>query len=309
MIMTRNNLSRRSMLRTTAVTTALLALPFATARAAAFARATDGTKLYFEMRGTGVPIVFLHEVPGSCRSFDLQVGALEAKFQCIACNARGYPPSDVPPSVDAYSEEISVTDVGAVLDAANLKDAHVVGVSMGSSSALHFALREPSRVRSLILCAIGSGSDLTPDQHAANMEATAQKIEASNQQTLGATLGSFRQHISQRNPAAFRTFQEVAATLSPLGLANTLRGNQKRRKPIYAHQARLATMTTPTLVIVGDEDPPCIKPSRFLHETIPGARLETIPRGGHSINLEEPETFNRLVGELASSIDARGNRG
>ena len=307
--MTRSNLSRRSMLRTAAATAALLTLPLArTARAAAFARATDGTKLYFEVRGTGVPIVFLHEVPGSCRSFDVQVAALEAQFQCIACNARGYPPSDVPPSVDAYSEEISVTDLGAILDAANLRDVHLVGVSMGSSSALHFALRDPSRVRSLILCAIGSGSDLTSDQYAANMEAAAQKIEASNQQTLAATLGSFRQHINQRNPTAFRTFLEVASTLSPLGLANTLRGNQKRRKPIYAHRDRLAAMATPTLIAVGEEDTPCIKPSRFLHETIPGARLETLPRAGHSINLEEPEIINRLVNEFASSIDARRNR-
>jgi pimeloyl-ACP methyl ester carboxylesterase len=260
------------------------------------------------VRGTGEPIVLLHELPGSCRSFDAQVASLEAKFQCVACNARGYPPSDVPPTVDAYSEEISVTDVGAVLDAANLRDAHLVGVSMGSSSALHFALRDPSRVRSLILCAIGSGSDLTSDQYAANMEATAQKIEANNRQTLAATLGSFRQHINQRNPAAFHTFLDVASTLSPLGLANTLRGNQKRRKPIYAHQERLAGMATPTLIVVGEEDPPCIKPSHFLHETIPGARLETLPRAGHSINLEEPETFNRLVGEFVSSVDASRNR-
>lgn len=307
--MTRNNLCRRSMLRTTAATAALLALPLArTARAAAFARATDGTKLYFEARGTGAPIVFLHEVPGSCRSFDIQVATLEANFNCIACNARGYPPSDVPPSVDAYSEEISVTDVGAVLDAANLRDAHLVGVSMGSSSVLQFALRDPSRVRSLVLCAIGSGSDLPPDQHAANMEAAAQKIEASDQQTLAATLGSFRQHINQRNPATFRTFLEVASTLSPLGVANTLRGNQKRRKPIYAHHERLAVMATPTLIIVGEEDPPCIKPSRFLHEIMPSARLEVLPLAGHSINLEEPETINRLIGEFASSVDTVRNR-
>jgi pimeloyl-ACP methyl ester carboxylesterase len=57
-------------------------------------------------------------------------------------------------------------------------------------------------------------------------------------------------------------------------------------------------MATPTLIVVGEEDAPCIKPSHFLGETIPEARLETISSGGHSINLEEPAAINYLVGDF-----------
>src|SRR5215471_4765254 len=103
------------------------------------AKAADGTKLYYEIQGSGPPVVFVHELAGTCRSFDAQVAALKPRFQCISFNARGYPPSDVPPSAESYSQDIAASDIGAVMDAAGVRDAHVMGVSMGSAAALQFA--------------------------------------------------------------------------------------------------------------------------------------------------------------------------
>src|SRR5690349_18143551 len=94
----------------------------------------DGFKLYAESHGPEgrPPIVFVHELAGSCRSFDPQVAAWKDRFRCVAFNARGYPPSAVPEKVDAYSQEIAASDIGAVLDGFGFADAHLVGVSMGS---------------------------------------------------------------------------------------------------------------------------------------------------------------------------------
>ena len=122
----------------------------------------DGIKLYAESHGDGVPIAFVHELAGSCRSFDPQVAAWKDRWRCIAFNARGYPPSAVPETVASYSQDMAASDIGAVLDGFGLADAHLVGVSMGSASSLQFALAHPGRVRSVTLTSIGSGSDLKP---------------------------------------------------------------------------------------------------------------------------------------------------
>ncbi len=271
------------------------------------AKAADGVTLYCETKGEGAPIVFVHELAGTCRSFDLQVAALAGRFRCIAFNARGYPPSDVPPSAESYSQDIAAADIGAVLDAAGVSDAHVMGVSMGAAAALQFALKHPSRVRSAILCSIGSGSDAKPDEYLAAMEAMAARIEQNGLRQIreNFTTAPARLKLKEKNPAAFEKFLEELAGFSVPGLVNTIRGVQKRRPPLYAHKERIAAMTVPTLVVRGGDDQGCDKPSRFLEETLPGARLEILPDTGHGLNIEEPDRVNRMVAAFIDEVEAR----
>ncbi|HEY3583046.1 MAG TPA: alpha/beta hydrolase, partial [Casimicrobiaceae bacterium] len=95
-----------------------------------YAQGVDGTRLYYEEAGTGTPIVFVHEFGGTYRSWEPQMRAVARAHRCIAFAARGYPPSDVPDDVDRYSQAIAVDDIVAVMDAANVERAHVVGLSM-----------------------------------------------------------------------------------------------------------------------------------------------------------------------------------
>ena len=83
-----------------------------------YARARDGTRLYWEAIGSGEPLVFVHEYAGDHRSWEPQVRYFSRRYRCIAFNARGYPPSDVPTANTAYSQEIARDDVVAVMDAA-----------------------------------------------------------------------------------------------------------------------------------------------------------------------------------------------
>jgi pimeloyl-ACP methyl ester carboxylesterase len=273
------------------------------------ATTSDGAKLYYEVQGSGPAIVFVHELAGTCRSFDLQVAALKPRFKCIAFNARGYPPSDVPATVDSYSQDIAAGDIGAVLDAAGLAAAHVMGVSMGSAAALQFALNNPARVRSAILCSIGSGSDAKPEEYVANMEAMAARVEANGMRQIqeNFTTSPARLKLKDKNPAQFEKFLQEISQFSVLGLTNTMRGVQKRRAPLYAHKDRIASMKIPTLVVLGGDDQGCDKPSHFLSQTLPGARLEILPHTGHGVNIEEPERVNRMVAEFIDGIEARRN--
>ena len=269
--------------------------------------ARDGTKIYGESSGDGIPIVFVHELAGSCRSFDLQVAAWKASWRCIAFNARGYPPSDVPPSVESYSQGHAAADIGAVFDGFGLKDAHIVGVSMGSASTLQFAIRHPDRVRSITLTSIGSGSDMKPGEFAAGMEVLAELALSKGMQALAehyaATPTRYRLH--EKNPAEYKNFVAQLAAGSALGITNTMRGVQSRRPTIYTYKEKIAALRVPALVVLGAEDEPCIKPSHFLKETLPGARLEVVPKTGHCVNLEEPPLYNRLVMGFIEGVEAR----
>jgi len=267
-------------------------------------RSADGTRIHCEEGGAGTPVVFVHEYGGSCRSFDLQVAAFRSRYRCIVFNARGYPPSEVPPSADAYSQDHAVADIAAVMDGLDLDRVHLVGVSMGAASTLQYALREPARVVSATLVGIGSGSD-DPGTFRASHEATARLIESGGMAALAAQMNESptRHRLKDKNPAEFRRFNEQLLAMSALGHANTSRGVQGRRPTLYVHEKRLASLQVPVLVVVGDEDAPCRKPSDFLERTLPDARLRVFPQTGHCVNLENPEEFNRLclafLGETA----------
>ena len=77
----------------------------------------DGVNLHYEEVGSGTPIVFVHEFAGDCRSWEAQMRYFGRRYRCIAFNARGYPPSDVPDNVAQYSQDRARDDIKAVLDA------------------------------------------------------------------------------------------------------------------------------------------------------------------------------------------------
>lgn len=180
-----------------------------------------------------------------------------------------------------------------------------MGVSMGSAAALQFALAQPERVRSAILCSIGSGSDAKPDDYMAAMEAMAARIEQNGMAQLreNFTSSPARVKLKDKNPAEYAKFLREIEGFSIKGLANTMRGVQRRRPPLYAHRERIAAMTIPTLVVLGGDDQGCAKPSQFLAETLPGARLEILPNTGHGVNLEEPQRVNRLVEDFVAEVE------
>jgi pimeloyl-ACP methyl ester carboxylesterase len=100
----------------------------------------DGVQLYYEEAGAGTPVVFVHEFGGDHRSWEPQVRHFSRRYRCIAYNARGYPPSDVPEDFERYSQARARDDIRAVLDALRIDKAHVVGLSMGAFATLHFGM-------------------------------------------------------------------------------------------------------------------------------------------------------------------------
>src|SRR5579863_5960020 len=139
----------------------------------------DKVKLYFEEAGSGTPILFLHEYAADHTNWEPQMRYFSRGHRCIAYSARGYTPSDVPPSADAYTYEHFYTDALAVLDHLDIAKAHFVGLSMGAYSSLQVALDAPERALSMTLAGVGSGSSLENlDAFRKQCRATAEQYDA-----------------------------------------------------------------------------------------------------------------------------------
>ena len=266
----------------------------------------DDIRLYYEEVGSGIPVVFVHEFAGDVRSYELQLRYFGQRYRCIAFNARGYPPSDVPQDGELYSQDRARDDIRAVLDALKIDKAHIVGLSMGGFAALHFGFSYPDRARSLVIAGCGYGA--APDQRAqfaVEAEATAKLFEQQGMATAAAgyALGPTRVQFQNKDPRGWREFADQLAKHSSEGSARTMRAVQARRPSLFDLIDKMKTITAPTLIMTGDEDWPCLEPGLLMKRTIPTAALVVMPNAGHTINLEDPAAFNRHIADFFHTVD------
>ena len=271
-----------------------------------YAIAPDGVRLYYEETGAGTPIVFVHEFSGDLRSWAPQVRHFRRRYRCIAFNARGYPPSDVPQRVSAYSQRIAVDDLAAVLRHLKIRKAHIVGCSMGSQTTLHFGLTYPRMAISLTMIGAGSGSSYA--SRAEQKRTTEENARRYEEEGLATMLARVRKapnrvRLKEKNPRAWDDFGRRFMEHSALGCANIQRGIQGRRPAIQTLGRQLAALKVPTHVVVGDEDTGAIEPSLFVKRTSPSARLTIMPATGHLVNAEEPQLFNRLTERFLAEVE------
>lgn len=273
----------------------------------AFATAGDGVKLFYEEAGSGTPIIFVHEFGGSHWSWEPQLNVFARRHRCITFAARGYPPSDVPESVESYSQARAADDIVDVLTAAGIGKAHVVGLSMGGFASLHAALRHPDRVLSVVAAGTGYGAEKAHEDYFKGVsEQVAKNFQERGPEAFAAIYaeGASRVQFQEKDPRGWRLFAERLARHHPLGAANTMRGVQMRRPSLYDLEKELRAMQAPLLVMTGDEDDHCIQPGLYLKRVVPRSGLAVFPKSGHTLNLEEPELFNRLLAEFIAQVEA-----
>jgi pimeloyl-ACP methyl ester carboxylesterase len=264
----------------------------------------NGVELEYQECGSGFPLIWAHEFGGSMESWEPQVHYFSRFYRVITYNARGYPPSEVPKDPAAYSQDIAVEDMHALLQHLGIERAFIGGLSMGASTSLHFGRLHPEMAAALIVASVGTGST-NPDEFRATSRALADRLESDPAAAFrDYALGPTRQQLLRKDPSGWQRFAELLAGHSPLGSALTMRGVQVGRPPIFDWEEQLAGMRVPALVLVGDEDEPCLEPSLFLKRCLPSCGLAVLPHSGHPINLEEPDLFNRLCLEFLSTVQA-----
>ena len=268
----------------------------------------DGVQLYYEETGEGVPILFLHEFGGHYLSWEPQVRYFSRRYRCITYAARGWPPSEVPDSVEAYSQARAADDAADLMKALGIARAHLVGLSMGATAGLEFAIRHPCKALSLVIAAGGGGGSSDPVEKAKfqkDCESFAARIERDGMAAMAELYcaSAARVTYKYKDPRGWAEFKQQFADGSATGHAMTMRGIQGARQPFFERTAELEAIQDPMLVVIGDEDDSTHGLAAHLKQHVPRCGVLELPKTGHTINLEEPAAFNAAVQDFLHAVE------
>ena len=267
--------------------------------------ADDGVNIHYQVAGQGLPLIFAHEFAGDITSWEPQVNYFARRYRVITYCHRGYPPSDVPEEPGAYSQERLVADMRELLTHLGFERAYIAGLSMGASTALRFAIAHPEMCRALIVASTGTGST-DVERH---LEVWRQNVQRLQSEGIGGyadeyARGPARIQFQRKDPVGWEKFRAGLAAHSAMGSALMTQGVQLKRPTVFQLEENMRRLTMPTLLMVGDEDQPCIEPMLFMKQCIPGSGLAMFPLSGHAINLEEPVLFNSTVLDFLTAVEA-----
>jgi pimeloyl-ACP methyl ester carboxylesterase len=237
-------------------------------------------KLYYEMHGAAGPfIVLTHGFSATSQMWGGQIDVLSKDHRLVLWDMRGHGRSDYPDGPSEYSEQATVDDMAALLDAVSAKKAIVGGLSLGGYMSLAFYSAYPDRVSALLIVDTGPGFKNDSAREAWNRNAfgTASKLEIEGLSLLKST-------SSERAMSEHR---------SSRGLENAARGMLTQTNANVINS--LPEITVPSLVIVGANDAPFLNASDYMAKRIPGARKIVIPDAGHAPNIDQPGIFNKAV--------------
>jgi 3-oxoadipate enol-lactonase len=255
----------------------------------------DGGALAWESAGEGPDVVFLHPGLWDGRVWDEQFGVFSRTYRVLRFDFRGYGRSSRPEPGRPYSH---VDDLAAVMDAASVERAALVGCSMGGSTAIDFALTYPSRVSALVLASSGmNGFDddrLTPEE-----EAELELLDAPVAEAMEAGDIERAERARLRIWAPLGTEDEAGRRIREIAFDNIheMTMDETGRRDISPPAIeRLEQIEAPTLVLPADNDPLVFRRlSAILAERIPDARLVQIPETDHVVNMRRAAEFNRVV--------------
>jgi len=251
----------------------------------------NGIDIHYEIAGSGPCVVFAHSLGSDLSIWEAQKSALAPRHTVLCYDLRGHGDSEA--TAGSYDFDLLAADVVGLLDALKIERAGFVGISLGGMIGQALALAAPRRVQKLVLA---DTTSRYPPEAQATWPERIRQIEASGLEPLvGPTLERwFTAPYRAAHP-------DVIARIGGIIRATPVAGYVGCCHAIATlnFTERLKALAMPTLVLVGDQDagtPPAM--ARELAAAIPGARLEIIPGAAHLSNIEQAETFNRLLLEF-----------
>jgi pimeloyl-ACP methyl ester carboxylesterase len=249
----------------------------------------DGVDIYYEIHGSGPPLLLTHGYSSTSEMWHGQIAALSQHHKLVLWDMRGHGRSDYPDDPLAYSEALTVADMAALLDQIGAKNAIVGGLSLGGYMSLAFYSTHPDRVRALLIIDTGPGFKKADAREAWNKRAldTGDRFDREGLAVLKSASAE-RSAVSHRDAS---------------GLARAARGMLTQRDARVIEQ--LPDIKVPSLVVVGADDTPFLAASDYMAAKIPGAAKVVIPDAGHAVNIDQPRAFIDAVLPFLGSLDAR----
>jgi pimeloyl-ACP methyl ester carboxylesterase len=242
-------------------------------------------ELYYEDRGSGDAVVFLHGLGSSSADWEPQLDALSARYRAIAIDMRG---SGRSRAVGPFSVAMFAADVAAVIDHLGAAPAHVVGLSMGGMVAFQLALDHAHAVRTLTI--INSGPALVP-------RTRKEKLLIALRLGIARVLGpaGMARLLAKR---LFPGKPELQATFIARMSRNDKRAYAATQRALIGFDVRprIAAIRVPTLVVAADHDYTPVALKEAYARKMPDARVVTLA-GGHALPHEDP-------GKLQPVLDA-----
>jgi 3-oxoadipate enol-lactonase len=249
----------------------------------------EGGRIYYERHGPkpgeAPAIVFAHGAGGNHLSWWQQVPHFRDRYTCVVFDHRGFGQSV---DGDGRMGAAFAGDLLALVDHLRIERAHLVAQSMGGWTCLRFAIEHPERVDKLVMSDTPGGL------------ATAELLESARASAAAPP----PEEVHPAAGARMRDEQpELAFLYGEIDALNPVRERAELGKliascgTVSAEEAQ--ALRIPALFIVGEEDavirPPIIEAAA---KCIPGARLELVPRAGHSVYFERADAYNALVGDF-----------
>jgi 3-oxoadipate enol-lactonase len=256
----------------------------------------NGTRLYYEVMGTGEPLVLLHGFGLDRRMWDGQFADFARHRRVVRYDLRGFGGSAAPTVAQGYRH---TDDLRALLDHLAIDQAALVGLSLGGLVALNAALEYADRVSALVLVdAIVSGRSMSAEWDEeygrVRREARAQGVQAGKQGWLNISLFA----PTRAHPRAGPLLRQMIEEWSGWQFAN----RDPENSSLQANQ-RLGEVRAPTLVVVGERDQPVFHAiANELAAGIPLARTVVVPGIGHMVPMEAPAEFNALVAGFLAGV-------
>jgi 2-succinyl-6-hydroxy-2,4-cyclohexadiene-1-carboxylate synthase len=267
-----------------------------------------GVRLHVEEAGRGEPIVLLHGFTGSSRAMAGVAAGLSDTYRTISIDLVGHGRSAAPRDAADYSMAACVAQLGAVLEALDLRDAHWIGYSMGGRVTLAFGVDHPARVRSALLIGASAGirDEAQRQDRVRADEALAERIEREGVEAFVEFWISqaFVVDAQRLGARGVEDARKIRLGNSAHGLAASLRGMGSGAQPPI-HDA-LANAAFPMGLVVGDGDLKFQRVAAELSRDLPNARIEIVPEAGHPAHTDNPAAFLDLARRFLA--DARAQR-
>ncbi len=248
----------------------------------------DGVGIHYEVHGEGPPLLLTHGYSSTSAMWHGQIDALAKDHTLILWDMRGHGQSDYPDDPAAYSEDLTIGDMAAILDAVGARRAIIGGLSLGGYMSLAFCRAHPQRTRALLIIDTGPGFKKDDARAAWNARAmaTADRLDREGLEML-------KSSTRERATASHRDAS---------GLARAARGMLTQRDARVIEL--LPDIKVPALIVVGADDTPFLAASDYMAAKIPGAQKVVIPAAGHAVNIDQPKAFVDAVLPFLKNLPA-----